>query len=77
MTSEEMLKVTMVCQQLVHQDPAVVRQRATFFCEEYGGGQAVAKKALKQGIYQVSVETMRSRAAELKAMLGWTEDVLN
>ena len=54
-----------------------MRQRVSFFCKEFAGGQHAAKTGLKKDMYQVSAETMRSHAAELKAMLGWPEDVLN
>ena len=72
--SKEMQKVVLISgQQLFHKHPAVIHERISFFCKEFKGGQHVAKTALKQNIYEVSVATMRERAVELKAMLGWTE----
>ena len=76
--SEEMRKVILVCsEQLFNRDPAALHQRVSFFCKEFKGGRHAAKAALKQNVYQVSEGTMRARAAELKAMLGWIEDELN
>ena len=78
MASEEMQEVIKISgQQLFHIDPAVIHQRTSFFCKEFQGGQHAAKTGLKQNVYQVSVGTMRERAAELEAMLGWTEDERN
>ncbi|KAL3135102.1 hypothetical protein ABBQ32_008046 [Trebouxia sp. C0010 RCD-2024] len=76
--SEEMRQVVMVCgHSLFNVDPAVFHERVSFFCEEFTGGQGAAKVALKQHIYLSSAGIMRARAAELKKMLGWTEDELN
>ena len=76
--SKEMQDVIKVCsERLFMPDPTVLHHRISYFCEEFKGGQHAAKAALKQNVYQASVETMRARAAELKAMLGWTADELN
>ena len=73
--SKEMRKVIRVCGQwLFDRDPAVLHQRVSFFCKEFKGGQQAAEAALKQEVYKVSEGNMRARAAELKAILGWTED---
>ncbi|KAL3162593.1 hypothetical protein ABBQ38_008641 [Trebouxia sp. C0009 RCD-2024] len=77
-TSEDMHEVVMLCgQQLFKPDSAKLSQLVSFFCEEFGGGQHAARSALRSNIYQVSAETMKARAAELRALLGWTEDELN
>ncbi|KAL3162646.1 hypothetical protein ABBQ38_008691 [Trebouxia sp. C0009 RCD-2024] len=76
--SEEMRQVVMVCgRSLFNVDPAVLHQRVSFFCEEFTGGQGAAKVALKQDIYRITAGVMKARAAELKKVLGWTEDELN
>ena len=76
--SEEMRKVVQVCgEQLFMQDPVVLHRKVSSFCNDFKGGQNAAKAALKQSVYQVSEGTVRARAAELKAMLGWTEDECN
>ena len=78
MASMEMQEVIKVSgQQLFNIDPAVIHQRTSFFCKEFQGGQHAAKTALKQNVYQVSVGTMKERAAELEAMLGWTRGECN
>ena len=78
MASEEMREVILACgKQLFHHNPAEVHRLVSFFCKEFKGGQHAAKAALKQDVYQVSEGTMRARAHELKAMLGWTEDERN
>ena len=64
-------------QRLFPERPSLVFQRVSLFCKEFKVGQHAAKAALKQSIYRVPLETMRARAAELKALLGWTEDELN
>ena len=75
--SKEMWQVIKVCnERLFMPEPAVLHHRISYFCEEFKGGQHAAKTALKQGVHQVSVDTIRARAAELKAMLGWTADEL-
>ncbi|KAL3162610.1 hypothetical protein ABBQ38_008657 [Trebouxia sp. C0009 RCD-2024] len=76
--SEEVQEVVMVCdERLFTINPAMLSQLVSFFCEEFGGGQHAARTALKNGVYRVSADTMRARAVELKAMLGWTENELN
>ncbi|KAL3162643.1 hypothetical protein ABBQ38_008688 [Trebouxia sp. C0009 RCD-2024] len=76
--SEEMRQVVMVCERsLFNLDPAVLHRRVSFFCEEFTGGQGTAKVALKQYVYCISARVMRARAAELKEMLGWTQDELS
>ena len=76
--SMEMQKVIKVCgERLFQQDPVVLHHKVSFFCKEFKGGQHAAKKALKDSAYQVSVDTMRDRAAKLQAMLGWTADELD
>ena len=76
--SKEMQDIVMVCKrELFARDPAVLHHLVLFFCEEFKGGQHAAKAALKEAIYCVSERSMRERAAELKAMFGWTEDELN
>ncbi|KAL3162590.1 hypothetical protein ABBQ38_008639 [Trebouxia sp. C0009 RCD-2024] len=77
-TSDDVQEVVLGCgQRLFEQDPANLNKLVSFFCEEFGGGQHAARAALKYGIYGVSAETMKTRAAELRAMLGWTKDELN
>ena len=76
--SKEMQEVVLVSgQQLFRKDPAVIHERTSFFCKEFQGGKHATKTALKQNIYEISVGTMRERAAEVKAMLGWTEAECN
>ena len=76
--SKEMREVIMVCnERLFDPDPAEVHRQVSFFCKEFKGGQHVAKSALKHHVYLVSESTMRTRAAELRGMLGWTEGELN
>ena len=76
--SKEMQEVLLKCDfRIFKVEPTVLLQRVSFFCEEFSGGQQAVKAALKQSIYQTSVDTMRARAAELKTMLSWTEDELN
>ena len=76
--SQEVREVIIVCnERLFNRDPAVIHCRISFFCKEFKGGQHVAKKALKQDVFLVSVSTMRAHAVELKAMLGLTADELN
>lgn len=76
--SKEMLEVVMVCdQRLFDRGAAEIRQNVVFFCEEFGRGQRAAKAALKQKVFCLSVELMKARAAELKALLGWSQDELN
>ncbi|KAL3162626.1 hypothetical protein ABBQ38_15490 [Trebouxia sp. C0009 RCD-2024] len=58
-------------------DPVLIHQRISFFCKEFGGGQDMVKRALKQGIFCVSVELMRARAAELNGRFGWPDHELN
>lgn len=58
-------------------DPAVLRQRVSWFCDEFKGGQGAAKAALRDGIYSMPPGVMRLRAIELKTMLGWTETELH
>ena len=79
LASKEMKDVIiMVCgQQLFHHDPAELCRRVTFFREEFNGGQHVTRMALKQSVYHVSAETMRTRAAGLRALLGLTQVALN
>ena len=78
LTSQEMQDHVMVCsQQIFQSDPAVLLQRVAFFAKEFKGGQRAAKAALKLGVYRISAAVMKERAAELKALLGWTEDELN
>ena len=78
LASKEMLEVVMVCdQRLFDRGAAEIRQNVVFFCEEFGRGQSAAKAALKQKVFCLSVELMRVRAAELKALLGWSQDELN
>ncbi|KAL3162615.1 hypothetical protein ABBQ38_008662 [Trebouxia sp. C0009 RCD-2024] len=77
-TSVEMQKFVMRCdERLFTKNPATLSQLVSFFCKEFGGGQRAARAALRYNIYQVSAETMKARAAELRALLGWTEDELN
>ncbi|KAL3162617.1 hypothetical protein ABBQ38_008664 [Trebouxia sp. C0009 RCD-2024] len=77
-TSDEVQKVVMGCsERLFTQDSAKLSQLVSFFCEKFGGGQRAATAALKRDIYLVSAETMKARAAELKTMLGWTNDELD
>ena len=76
--SKEMQGVIMVCgQRLFEHEPVSLHHRLSFYCKEFEGGQHAAKAALKQNMYQVSVGMMRDRAANLKAMLGWTKEKLN
>ena len=76
--SMELQVVVLGCgRDLFTSNPVMVRQRVSFFCEEFNGGQHAALAALKTSVYFTSAETMRARAAELKAMLGWTEHELN
>ena len=76
--SEEMREVIKVCgKRLFIADPVVLHRKVSFFCKEFKGGQHAAKTPQKQNIYEPSVETMRERAAELKAMLSWTEEERN
>ena len=76
--SKEMLEVVMVCdQRMFGRSAAEIRRNISFFCEEFGGGQRAAKAALKLKVFCISPDVMRARAAELKAMLGWTKDELN
>ncbi|KAL3162569.1 hypothetical protein ABBQ38_008622 [Trebouxia sp. C0009 RCD-2024] len=77
-TPDDVLEVVMVCdERLFAINPDMLFQLVSFFCEEFGGGQRAARAALKQCIYRVPEETMRARAADLRALLGWTEDELN
>ncbi|KAL3162606.1 hypothetical protein ABBQ38_008653 [Trebouxia sp. C0009 RCD-2024] len=77
-TSDKVQKVVIVCnERLFTQDSAKLSQRISFFCEEFGGGQSAARAALKGYIHELSAETVKARAAELKAMLGWTKDELD
>ncbi|KAL3162594.1 hypothetical protein ABBQ38_008642 [Trebouxia sp. C0009 RCD-2024] len=76
-TSQDMQGVVMLCdERLFMTKHDLLSKLVSFFCEEFGGGQHAAKAALKCGIYGVSAETMKTRAAELRAMLGWTKDEL-
>lgn len=76
-TSVEMHEVLRACGfRLFSTEPALVGERVAFFCEEFLDGQRAARMALKQNIYSISAATMVARAAELQAMLGWTEDEL-
>ena len=76
--SVEMQEVVMVCgHHLFHHDPAVLHHLVSFFCKEFKGGQRAAKAALKQSIYQVSVDAMRTHASQLRTLLGLTEEELN
>ncbi|KAL3135117.1 hypothetical protein ABBQ32_008058 [Trebouxia sp. C0010 RCD-2024] len=76
--SPEMLGVLMASDHnLFMMNPALIHERISFFCDEFGGGQDMAKRALKQGILCVPVELMESRAAELKLRFGWPEHELN
>lgn len=77
-TSKEMLEVLMVCdQRLFNCGAAEISCTVSFFCKEFGGGQRVAKTALKQRVTCLSVELMMARAAELKTLLGWSTNELN
>ena len=76
--SKEVREVVKVCgSRLFNQHPVVLHRKVSFFCKEFKGGKHAVKTALKQNVYHVSEGTMRARATELKAMLGWTEDELN
>lgn len=76
--SHEVQEVLMACHyKLFRATPDVLHHRVSFFCQEFQGGQRVAKTALKQSVYLLSVDLIRSRAAELKTMLDWTEDELH
>ncbi|KAL3162619.1 hypothetical protein ABBQ38_008666 [Trebouxia sp. C0009 RCD-2024] len=77
-TSVEMQKDVVRCdERLFNTTPAMLSQRISFFCDEFGGGQRAARAALKYGIYKVSIETMEVRAAQLRALLGWTKEELD
>ena len=68
----------MVCdQRLFKRGAAEICRKVSFFCENFRGGQHAAKTALKQKVFCLSVELMIARAAELKALLGWSKDELN
>ena len=76
--SKKMQEVIMVCgQRLFKHDPAVVHHRVSFFCKEFKGGQHAAEAALRRNVYQMTTNTMKAHSAELKVMLGWTEDELH
>ena len=77
-TSKEVQQVITVCShRLFAHDHASLHRQVSFFCKEFKGGQHAAKAALKQSVYQVSAGLMRERAAELRRMLGWTEEECN
>ena len=77
-TSKEMLEVVMVCdQRLFICGAAEVRRNVSSFCEEFSGGQHAAKTALKQKMFYLPAEVVMARAAELRALLGWSKDELN
>ena len=76
--SKEMLEVVMVCDQRLFKRGVVeLGCNISFFCEEFGGGQRVARTALKQSVFCLSPELMRARACELKTLLGWSKHERN
>ena len=78
LAAEEMHEVMKATgHELFDQVPAVLHDRVSFFCKDFEGGQHAAKAALKQGVYRVSADLLRERAAELRTMLGWTEEECN
>ena len=74
MASLEVQKTVMSCnQRFFSRAPAQIHQSVSFFCKEFGGGQRVAKAALKGHVDGLSEETMKTHAADLKAAFGWSD----
>lgn len=69
--------ITVCGQQLFHHNSAKLYGRVTLFREEVNSGQRKARMALKQSVYHISAETTRTRAAELRSLLGLTQVALN
>ena len=69
MASLEIQEVVMTCSQRFFPRPPAQ-------LHELGGGQQAVKPALRGGVFGLSEESVKSRAAELKAAFGWTDKEL-